>query len=230
MKAMLLAAGRGERLKPLTDTIPKPLVKVGAFTLIEHNIFALESAGITDIVINVCYRAKEIIHALGDGSRYGVKLEYSFEGEEVLGTGGGILRALTLLGDEPFWVVSADVWSKFDFKLSKKAKLSDAHLILVPNPEFHPEGDYGLLADGELTRAAPKFNYGGIAYLRPQLFFGYEPGFFALAPLINAAIVEHKASGEFYSGPWFNIGTLTELHKLQVYLGADQGQDQPFAG
>ena len=144
MKAMILAAGRGARLKPLTDQTPKPLLVVGECSLIEHNLLKLRNAGITEVVINVCHCAKQIIQTLGNGQRYGLQIEYSYEEGSALGTGGGIYQALPLLGDDPFLIVSSDVWSEFAFGSSIIQSNSDLHLVLVENPYYHPKGDYAL--------------------------------------------------------------------------------------
>lgn len=218
MKAMLLAAGRGERLRPLTDTTPKPLVSAGELCLIEHSIVKLERAGIKDIVINVAYLADKIVHHLGNGEQYGVRLEYSYEGSESLGTGGGIYRALTLLGDQPFWLLSADVWSAYA-EFDKVLKPNQAaHLVMVPNPDFHPQGDYAISESGRIIKATPKLTYAGIALLNPSLFIGCQPGNFSLSPLLNQAIQHDAVSGELYHGDWFNVGTIKELERLRVYL------------
>lgn len=218
MKAMILAAGRGSRLRPLTDVMPKPLIPVGELCLIEHSILKLKRAGITDIVINVAYLADKIMRFLGNGARYGVTLEYSYEGEECLGTGGGIFRALTLLGQQPFWLLSADVWSDFTVLSHQLASGELAHLIMVPNPEFHPRGDYGLMETGEITQENPKLTYAGISFLNPSLFEGCNQGKFSLSPLLNQAITRQAISGELYQGSWFNVGTELELARLRNYL------------
>jgi len=218
MKAMLLAAGRGERLRPLTDSTPKPLIAVGAHRLIEYNIFKLKQAGVTDIVINVCYLAQQIVRYLGNGSRYGVNIEYSFEGDDLLDTGGGIQRALTLLGEKPFWLVSADIWSDYSFQSLELSGEIHAHLIMVENPSYHPRGDFGILADGKLTLESPRHTYGNIAVLKPELFYNCESAKFPLSLILKRGITNGSISGELYSGKWFNIGTLEELSLLQKSL------------
>lgn len=215
---MLLAAGRGRRLRPLTDDVPKPLIPVGQHRLIEYSILKLKAAGINNIVINVCYLAKKIISFLGDGSRYGVNIEYSLEGEECLGTGGGIYRALTLLGDKPFWLISADIWSdfiSFDAQLNKDTY---AHLLMVPNPEFHPDGDYGISEQGIISTQLPKFTYSGISLLAPKLFNGCRDEEFSLSPIFNKAIKRSQVSGELFAGDWFNVGTEKQLKRLREKL------------
>lgn len=218
MKVMILAAGRGERLRPLTDTTAKPLVKVGSRALIEYNLLRLKQAGIKDIVINLSYHAKQISRFLGNGVRYGVNIEYSSEGDKRLGTGGGIKRALPLLGEEPFWVVSADIWSEFDFSSVALKPGIDVHLVMVPNPEFHPEGDYGICSDGRLVKAEPKFNYSGMALMQPNIFSCCEADIFSFSPIINKAIAGKKATGSLYKGSWFNVGTMAEFNKLKKFI------------
>jgi len=216
MKAMLLAAGRGSRLKPLTDSTPKPLLTIGSVSLIEHNIQLLKQAGIHDVVINVCHHAEKIMATLGNGQRFGVNINYVQEGEHPLGTGGGILNALPVLGDEPFIVISADIWSDFAFPASFMQADSEAHLLLVDNPYYNSAGDYALNADGQLSKQGNKFNYGGIAKLQANLFTHCQRGVFSLSPLFNEAIERGAASGEYYHGSWFNVGTLQELENLRA--------------
>ena len=214
MKAMLLAAGRGSRLRPLTDTTPKPLLMVGSQCLIEYNLWALKAAGIREVVINVSYYAKKIRDRLGDGRRYGLTIEYSFEEGAPLGTGGGIYQALPLLGDEPFIVISADVWSRYALNTLSLDSENDAHLVFVGNPSFHPKGDYALL-NNRVQLQGDKFTYAGIAVLRPRFFLDCQPGAFSLSPLLNAAIKQGRVGGELYRGVWFNVGTLEELERLK---------------
>src|SRR3990167_424278 len=218
MKAMLLAAGRGSRLKPLTDTTPKALLKIGSQSLIEHNLELLVQSGIRDVIINVCHHAKQIMEFLGDGNRYGLCIQYSFEENQVLGTGGGIYQALPLLGDEPFIVVSADIWSDFPFDRAFMEANNEAHLIFVENPDYHPTGDYGLTQEGKVVLNAPKFTYANIAKLHPRLFANCQPSVFPLAQLFNEAILRGTVSGSLYRGQWFNVGTVEELSRLRQSL------------
>ena len=217
MKAMLLAAGRGSRLKPLTDEMPKPLLTVGPHSLIEYNILALKKAGIEEVVINVSYRAKQVIERLGDGRKYGLSIEYSFEKDEPLGTGGGIYQALPLLGDEPFFVISSDVWSQYQFNIDLLQSDKDAHLVFVENPPFNLSGDYAL-SGNKVSFHGNKLTYAGIALLHPRLFSNCESGVFSLSPLLNAAIERESVSGEIYRGTWFNVGTIEELKRLEEVL------------
>lgn len=215
MKAMLLAAGRGSRLKPLTDATPKALLSVGTQNLIEHNLIMLKQIGIQSVVINVCYHAKQIVDFLGDGRRYGLQIDYSYEKDQPLGTGGGIFQALPLLGEQPFVLISADVWSEFQFEDSFIHSESEAHLVFVKNPDYHPNGDYALTANGKVDFQGDKLTYAGIAKLHPCLFAHCQPGTFPLSPLLNAAIKRDAVSGELFQGRWFNVGTVEELERLR---------------
>lgn len=215
MRGMILAAGRGERMGPLTDALPKPLLKVGNHFLIEHAIFQCQRAGITQLVINLAYHGELIQQALGDGSRYGVNIAYSHEPER-LETGGGVVKALPLLGDEPFVVLSADVISDYD--LSQLPALGDAwaHLVLVPNPDFHTEGDFGLCEGRVDFSASPKYTFGNISVLHPALFAGCEPKRFPLREVFKKAIEAQKMTGEIYQGTWYNVGNPSQLAEVQT--------------
>lgn len=219
MKAMLLAAGYGSRLRPLTHKLPKALVKAGSESLIEHNLTQLSEAGIEDVVINVCHHARQIIDTLGDGKRYGVRICYSYEKDAPLGTGGGILQALPIIGSEPFILISADIWSDFTFPSSFLKHSSPAHLVFVDNPYYHPQGDYALDTTGRVTTKGNPLTYANIAKLHPDLFLGQTPGFFSLSKVLNAAIDQGIVTGEKYEGLWFNVGTLEELERLRKALG-----------
>lgn len=218
MKAMLLAAGRGSRLKPLTDKTPKPLLSIGPHSLIEYHLLALKRAGVHEVVINVSYQAKQIIKKLGDGKHYGLQLEYSYEQGAALGTGGGVFQALPLLGDEPFLVISSDIWTQFPFSPSFMTSDSEAHLVFVENPSFHPGGDYALAENGQVSMQGEKVTYAGIAKVHPHLFKNCNPGSFSISPLFNNAIKRGCVSGEIYRGPWFNVGTIAELERLEKAL------------
>jgi len=220
MKAMLLAAGRGERMKPLTDHLPKPLISVGTKTLIENNIERLRQAGIKEIIINVSYRADQIINYIGDGRRFGVHIAYSKEPNNPLGTGGGILKALSFFEGKPFLVLNSDVWTDFPFgELLQVGAASDAHLVLVKNPDFHKKGDYCLLETGELElEGPPKLTYAGFGVMHPRLFAPCKPGYFSFVPLIDAAIKRSAVTGCYYKGLWFNVGTVKELDSLKTEL------------
>lgn len=217
MKAMILAAGEGRRLRPLTETTPKPLLKAGNHCLIEYHLLRLKQAGITEVVINVSYLAERIPEFLGDGARYGLKLQYSIE-PALLGTGGGIFKALPLLGEEPFLLLSADIWSEYDYSEALLRSNNDAHLVLVENPEYHTRGDYGLDSAARIVRSAPLYTFAGIAKINPKIFSHSAAGNFSIAPLIEASIAKQKVSGELFHGAWFNVGTLQELEKLNKHL------------
>lgn len=221
MKAMILAAGRGLRLRPLTDTIPKPLISVADIPLIVHQIIKLAKIGIKEIVINVSYQAKQIISTLGDGHSYGVNIVYSYE-PTALETGGGICQALPILGPDPFIVLSADIWT--DFPLAKLithslSHFALAHLILVDNPSFHPQGDFYLANNDllSLDQTPTKLTFANMGIYHPALFNG-KSGTFPLSSVLYEYIAEKKITGESYQGLWFNIGVPTELERLTHYL------------
>ena len=218
MKSMILAAGLGTRMRPLTDKTPKPLLKVGGIPLIVWHIERLAHDGFTDIVINIAHLGYQIPEALGDGSEWGVNITYSDEQEEgALESAGGIVKALPLLGDEPIVVVNGDVWTDYDFQDHRK--LADgilAHLVLVPNPEHNPEGDFAL-EDNKVVDAK-QYTFSGIGYYSPKLFEGVPYGKSALAPLLRAAMKEGKVTGELYEGEWLDIGTPERLELLNAQL------------
>ena len=219
MKAMLLAAGRGERMKHLTDHVPKPLLSVGSKTLIEHNLERLKAAGINDVVINVSYRGEQIVEKIGDGKRFGMKITYSYELDLPLGTGGGVFQALKYLGKQPFLVLSSDVWTDYPFEKLKDLPKCDGHLILVNNPDFHPKGDYCLLETGRVSaKDKPKFTYASFAVIHPRLFKGCQEGYYSMIPLLEEAMKHSVVTGELYRGEWFNVGTPEELKKLRQHL------------
>jgi MurNAc alpha-1-phosphate uridylyltransferase len=218
MRAMILAAGRGERMGALTAKTPKPLLKVAGRYLIEHVIHRLKSAGIDEIVINVSYLAQQIKTALGYGDRYGVTLAYSEETER-LETGGGIYRALPLLGDAPFLVVSADIMTDFSFAHLPKSPHSLAHLVLVDNPAFHPQGDFGLETGIIKMQARPRLTFANIGVYRPELFSSCHETYFPLNQLLYPAIRRCQITGEYFQGTWFNIGLPEEFIKVNHQLG-----------
>ncbi|UFQ97282.1 N-acetylmuramate alpha-1-phosphate uridylyltransferase MurU [Pseudomonas wenzhouensis] len=219
MKAMILAAGKGERMRPLTLHTPKPLVKAAGVPLIEYHIRALAAAGFTELVINHAWLGQQIEDYLGDGSRFGVRIVYSAEGEP-LETGGGIFKALPLLGDEPCLVVNGDVFTDYDFAALRKPLAGLAHLVLVNNPAHHPQGDFVLAAgrvhDGEAT--SERMTYSGLAVLHPRLFASSRPGAFKLAPLLREAMTAGQVSGEHYAGCWVDVGTHERLAEVERLL------------
>lgn len=223
MKAMILAAGRGERMRPLTDTIPKPLLKVAGKMLIEYHILALAKAGITELVINIAWLGEQIKTALGDGSKYAVQIQYSDEGGQALETAGGIINALPLLGGDdgnaPFVVVNGDIWCDYDFSNLPAQPEGLAHLIMVDNPQHHPEGDFALHDSGHLTtEGEDKLTFSGIGVYHPDLFANLAVTVLPLAPLLHNAIQQGKVTGEHYQGQWLDIGTperLSELNQIE---------------
>lgn len=223
MKAMILAAGKGERMRPLTLHTPKPLIPVAGQPLIEYHLRALAAAGFREVVINHAWLGQQIEDHLGDGSQFGLHIAYSPEGEP-LETGGGIHRALPLLGDEPFLVVNGDVWTDYDFGALPKELSGLAHLVMIDNPAHHPTGDF-TLRDGQLRDAQPgaaTLTYSGIAVLTPALFAGCQAGAFKLAPLLRDAMAAGKVSGEHFCGHWVDVGTherLAEAEKLLAVAG-----------
>ncbi len=218
MRAMILAAGLGKRMRPLTDHTPKPLLQAGGRMLIEYHIEALVRAGVREIVINHARLGLSIEQALGDGARYGAAIRYSAEGGHPLETGGGIYHALPLLGGAPFVVVNADIWTDYPFARLPETLEGLAHLVLVDNPPHHAAGDFAL-RDGRVTgHAGPRLTYSGIGVYHPRLFAGCEPGIFPLAPLLREAMRSNGVSGEHYPGRWLDIGTPERLHTLDQQL------------
>ncbi len=218
MKAMILAAGLGTRMRPLTDNTPKPLLQVGGLPLIVWHIERLAHDGFTDIIINIAHLGYQIPEALGDGSEWGVKITYSDEQEEgALESAGGIVKALPLLGDDTFLVLNGDIWSDYDFQDHRKLPEGIlAHLVLVPNPEHNPEGDFAL--DGNRVIDNKQYTFSGIGYYSPKLFEGVPYGKSALAPLLRSAMKEGKVTGELYEGEWLDIGTPERLELLNAQL------------
>jgi MurNAc alpha-1-phosphate uridylyltransferase len=223
MKVMILAAGRGERMRPLTDTTPKPLLHAGGKPIIEHTIEQLASAGFTDMVINIAHLGQQIIDTLGAGQQWGVSIAYSDEGKEGLETAGGIMNALPILGQDPFLVVNGDIAHAYDFS-QLQGKLFDlAHLILTPNPEHHTEGDFHLTESGTLTvEGDPKLTYSGIGLFHPDLFNETLPGKHKLAPILRQAMALGHVSGEQFNDFWLDIGTPQRLLELDNYLNLQE--------
>jgi MurNAc alpha-1-phosphate uridylyltransferase len=227
MKAMILAAGKGERMRPLTLHTPKPLVRVGDVPLIEYHLRALLAAGFTEVVINHAWLGQQIVDYLGDGQRLGLSIRYSAEGEP-LETGGGIFRALPLLGDESFLVVNGDIWTDYDFTRLHRPIPGLAHLVLVDNPAHHPAGDFALV-DGHVldshevaSQAAPRLTYSGVAILNPRLFDGCVAGAFKLAPLLREAMAQGQVTGEHFVGRWVDVGTHERLAEVEQLLAVSR--------
>ena len=219
MKAMILAAGRGERLRPHTDITPKPLIQVGTHRLIEYHLLNLAGAGITDVVINISWLAGQIRETLGDGSRYSLDIAYSDEGEEALETAGGIINALPLLDNGPFIVINGDIWCDYDLALLANMKLEhEAELVLVNNPEHNPAGDFAL-ENGLIRNTGGKMlTYSGIGLYTPEFFAGTQPGKKALGPILRNKSELGKLGGQVYTGRWVDIGTIERLAQLRSFL------------
>lgn len=224
---MILAAGRGERMRPLTERIPKPLVRLRGRPLIEYPLRDLAEAGVERFVINLGYRGAQIREHLGDGRRFGVSIEYSDEGEAPLETGGGLLQALPLLGEAPFLVVNADVYAEYAWirllGLARQLPPRDlAHLVLVPNPAHRPQGDFALEQSRVREPApegAPSYTFAGLSVMRPELFAGCQPGRFPVAPLLRAAARDGRLGAEVFRGLWSDAGTPERLAELEQRLG-----------
>ena len=225
-RALILAAGRGERMRPLTDEIPKPLLPVGGLPLIDWQARRLAEAGFRELVINHSHLGSKIESALGDGARYGATIRYSHEAT-ALETAGGVVHALELLGDEPFVVVSADIYTTFDYAtlaarvaaIARDPRRTVAHLVMVANPAWHAGGDDMGLRDGRTVRGAERLTYGNIAVFHPEIFHGIAPNVpLKLFPWLYRFVDEGRVSGELFSGTWENIGTPAQLADLDRRL------------
>ena len=252
MKALIFAAGLGERMRPLTDTTPKPLLSAGGKPLIVWHLHKLAAAGIYDVVINTSWLAKQFPETLGDGSSFGLHLEYTYEGPTPLETGGGLWHALPLLGrerisEEPFIAINGDIWTDYDFAKLPREPTGDAHLVMVDNPEHNPRGDFTLLRDGQLSSGSPhpddvaetgdagtRLTFAGIGVYRPSLFddwrriIGDAPGArdkqprFKLAPLLRAAMGRSAVSGERHPSHWTDVGTPERLESLSKSISLNE--------
>lgn len=221
MKAMILAAGKGERLRPLTLHTPKPLVRAAGVPLIEYHLRALAAAGFTEVVINHAWLGQQIEDYLGDGEQFGVSIAYSAEAEP-LETGGGIFQALPLLGTEPFVLINGDIFTDYPFAQLRQPLAGLAHVVLVANPDHHAAGDFHLL-NRQVSDARPdqaNLTYSGIAVLSPALFADCQPGAFKLAPLLRAAMAAGQVSGELFCGCWVDVGTHERLAQVESLLEA----------
>jgi MurNAc alpha-1-phosphate uridylyltransferase len=214
--AMILAAGRGERMRPLTDTQPKPLLRIRGKPLIERHVERLAQAGIERIVINLAWLGGMIRDYLGDGSRHGVSIRYSEESPHPLETAGGIFRALPLLGPDPFLVVNGDIFTDYGLERLSLADESDAHLVLVPNPPQHPRGDFGLEGNVAVPAAKQQYTFAGIAAYRNEFFAGCEDGVFPLKPLLVRSMAAKRCGAELYTGLWEDVGTPERLEALNA--------------
>ena len=216
--ALIFAAGRGERMRPLTEHTPKPLLEVGGKRLIEWHLEKLAACGVRDVVVNTSHLAGQFPAALGDGARFGLRIAYSFEGSEPLETGGGMLRALPLLGPGPFLAVNGDVWSDVDLSTLPQNPVGLAHLVMVENPPQHPLGDF-VLRDGLLfDEPVPRLTFAGIGVYRPELVAGHAPGKFSVVPSLRAAMATGRVSGQLHQGRWTDVGTPQRLSDLQRSL------------
>jgi MurNAc alpha-1-phosphate uridylyltransferase len=215
MKAMILAAGRGERMRPLTDTTPKPLLIAGGKPIIQHTIEQLVRSGYTELVINTAHLGQQIRQSLGNGQQFGASIVYSDEGKTGLETAGGIIKALPILGKEPFLVVNGDIANDYNYSQLRNKPCDLAHLVLIPNPEHHPKGDFYLSSNGlVLTKGSPTLTFSGIGVYNPELFSETTPGKVKLAPLLKQAMSLNRVSGEKYNGFWMDIGTPQRLKEL----------------
>ena len=226
MRAMILAAGRGERLRPLTDRTPKPLVEVCGKPLIEHHIERLAAAGFREIVINQGHLGDVLREVVGDGSRWNVTIHWSDEQPSALETGGGIFQALAVLGPAPFLVINGDIWTTYPVERLRAVKCDWAHLVLIANPEHHPMGDFALEGARVRNDGASKLTFSGIAVYHPRLFTGCTPGKFSVVPLLRAAVEDHVVTGEFFHGPWGDVGTLERLQEIRLLAGRDAATGQ----
>jgi MurNAc alpha-1-phosphate uridylyltransferase len=229
-RALILAAGLCERMRPLTETTPKPLLRAGGKPLIAWHLDKLAALGVDEVVINTSWLAPQFPHALGDGSRWGMRIRYSFEGDVPLETGGGMWNALPLLGEAPFIAINGDIWTDYDFTLLPSEPSGDAHLVLVDNPVQHPNGDFALRGRQVDAEATPRLTFSGIGVYHPTLFdrwqdiIGEAPGAdanpprFKLAPLLRAAMARNAVSGEHHRGAWTDVGTPGRLALLDSAL------------
>ena len=218
MRAMILAAGRGERLRPLTDTTPKPLLQVGGKALIGHHLDKLAAAGFREIVINLSHLGEQIRDTLGDGSSLGLKIHYSPEPPGALGTGGGIRQALPLLGEAPFAIINGDVFTSYPLARLRAIKCDHAHLVLVPNPAHHPKGDFSLQGGYVSETGHALHTFSGISVYNPRFFKDAPTGNFSVVPMLQAAMTRQQVTGELYKGVWHDIGTLERLENLRDQL------------
>ena len=230
MRALIFAAGKGERMRPLTERIPKPLLVVAGKPLIEWHLEKLAALGVSDVVINTSWLADSFQPVLGDGARWKLRLHYSYEGSEPLETGGGMLQACRVLGDRPFLAVSGDIWTDFDFARLPAQPSALAHLVMVANPPHHPHGDFSLDEASLLQLHGERLTYSGVGVYRPEILqdwrttIGQTPGAlldpprFKLAPLLHAAIARGQASGQYHDGLWTDVGTPERLAQLDHSL------------
>lgn len=219
MKAMILAAGLGTRMRPLTNNCPKPLLKAAGKPLIDFHLEKLAAAGFSEVVINCSWLAEQLVEYLGSGQRYGLTIHLSEE-HEPLETAGGVVKALDKLGDQPFLLVNGDVWTDFDFASLKNHPTQGAHLVLIDNPPHHPAGDFNLDDAGLVNESdtGPRYTFAGVSVWHPRCFRGLAQGSRALKPLMLEAMAASQLSGEVYQGHWWDIGTPERLAALDQFL------------
>jgi N-acetyl-alpha-D-muramate 1-phosphate uridylyltransferase len=218
MMAMILAAGLGERMRPLTNKTPKPLLKIAGKALIVYQIEALVSAGVKKVIINTGPLGEQIHENLGNGNSFGIQIEYSDEGDAPLETAGGIIKALPLLGEAPFIVTNADIFTNFDYRTLPKQLDSDAHLVLVNNPPHNPDGDFAL-ENGRITgKNTNKLTYSGIGLYQAKYFDNCQPGPSSLAPLLHRSAEANALSGQHFTGDWIDVGTPERLKEINTHL------------
>ena len=215
---MILAAGRGERMRPLSDQRPKPLLSAGGKPLLQWLVESLSNDGFTELVVNTAWLGGQIESWLGDGHRFDVQIQYSREPSGALGTGGGIFNALPLLGKQAFIVVNGDIWTNYSFAHLHKHKDTQAHLVLVDNPTQHPDGDFELTQSLIGNGTNRRFTFAGIAVYHPDFFSSCGTGEFSLAPLLRDAAEKRTVTGEHFDGQWFDVGTPQRLHQLGQFL------------
>jgi len=218
MKAMILAAGRGERMRPLTDRIPKPLLEAGGKPLIQYHIEALRDAGFRDLVINHAHLGAQLVERLGSGEQLGVQISYSAEPEGALETGGGIKHALTLLGEQAFLVVNGDIWTDYPYQRLHREPDGLAHLVLIDNPVHNPAGDFQLKGGKVTDKGKQRLTFSGIGVYRPSLFDAVPDARFPMAPVLRGAMQHGQVSGEYYQGQWMDIGSPQRLAELDQKL------------
>lgn len=225
MRAMILAAGRGERLRPITDDIPKALVEVAGRSVLEWHLERVAAAGIENVVINLGWHGEQIVERVGSGERFGVNIAYSDEGDDILETGGGILKALPLLGDDPFVVINSDIFTDMPVPDVRLRDEHLGHLVTVPVPAYLDHGDFDI-ENGMIRRtASPSYTFAGFAIYRPELFANCEAGRFSVVPLMFAAADADRLSGSVYRGRWADIGTPDRLARLRRRIEAPDADD-----
>ncbi len=219
-RALIFAAGRGERMRPVTDTTPKPLLPVRGTSMIVRHIEALARAGVNDVVINTSHLAAKFPEALGDGSQWNVRIRYSYEGQQPLNSGGGMLRALSFLGHEPFIAINGDIVTDYDFSTLPRDPAGVAHLVVIDNPAHHPAGDF-VLRDGRLhDELTPRLTFAGIGVYRATLLDGQTGGAFSMVPILREAMRRGEITGERYRGAWTDVGTPQRLADINGALSA----------